>query len=168
MKSFLKKAALFLPVVLFLGLLFYGLKTHNRPIEGREAPDFSLQLFSGEAFHLNDQRGRVAVVNFWASWCLPCREEAPTLEAFWRSYRSKGVVMVGVNIWDTESSARAFIEEFGITYPNGPDRKGTIAIDYRVTGVPETFFIDREGKIIHRHIGPVNRRLMETIAEALG
>ncbi len=90
------------------------------------------------------------------------------MEAFWRAYRDKGVVMVGVNIWDTESSAKAFIKEFGITYPNGPDRKGTIAIEYRVTGVPETFFIDRDGKITHRHIGPVNRRLLTTIVEGLG
>ncbi len=92
-------------------------------------------------------------LNFWASWCPPCRAEARTLEAAWRAYRDRDVVFVGINIQDQESNARAFLEEFGITYPNGIDRGSRIAIDYGLWGVPETFIIDRTGRITYKHIG---------------
>ncbi len=80
------------------------------------------------------------VVDFWASWCVPCRQEAPLLEATWRAYRDQGVVFVGVNFQDEERAARRFLDEFGITFPNGPDPGSRIAIDYGVYGIPELFF----------------------------
>lgn len=131
------------------------------------APDFTLQLFDGGTFRLSEQRGKVVVVNFWASWCIPCRDEAPVLERAWQRYRDQGVVLVGLDIWDTERDARAFMSEFGIDYPNGPDPRGAAAIEYGVTGIPETFFIRPDGTIARHWIGPLtDRQINAFIAEA--
>lgn len=127
---------------------------------GRPAPDFTITTFDGVRFRLSEQRGKVVVINFWASWCIPCREEAPFLESAWRQYKDKGVVFVGVDIQDTESAARAYIKEFDITYPNGPDVSGEITIDYGVSGIPVTFFVDKEGRVAGRWVGAVGARLL--------
>jgi cytochrome c biogenesis protein CcmG/thiol:disulfide interchange protein DsbE len=132
------------------------------------APDFTLQLYDGATFRLADQRGQVVVVNFWASWCIPCRQEAPVLERAWQRYRDRGVVLVGPNIWDSEQDARAFMRQFGVGYPNGPDPRGAAAIDYGVTGIPETFFIRPDGTIARHWIGPLtDRQIGAFIEEAL-
>ncbi|HYU19528.1 MAG TPA: TlpA disulfide reductase family protein [Chloroflexota bacterium] len=133
----------------------------------RPAADFTLQLFDGRTFQLSEQRGRVVVVNYWASWCPPCREEARTLEAAWRTYRDRGVVLVGVDIWDTERDALAFLREFGVTYPNGPDPSGQIVIEYGVTGIPETYFVNREGQLVRRWIGPITQSQIGAFIEEL-
>ncbi|MBI4525934.1 MAG: TlpA family protein disulfide reductase, partial [Deltaproteobacteria bacterium] len=99
-----------------------------------------------------DLRGKVVFLNFWASWCPPCRAEAKTLESAWKKYKDRGVVFLGVNIQDKEDDARAFIKEFEITYKNGQDT-GRTAVDYGVWGIPETFFIDRQGRITYKHVG---------------
>jgi cytochrome c biogenesis protein CcmG/thiol:disulfide interchange protein DsbE len=154
-----KWVAVFVPVLGLLGLLAYGFRTNPReipsPLLGRAAAPFSLTLFDGSRFTLAEHGGKVVLVNFWASWCIPCREEAPLLEATWRAYREHGVVFVGVNIQDSEPAARAFIREFGTTYPNGQDPGGRIAIDYGVYGIPELFFIGRDGRIAYKHIGAI-------------
>jgi cytochrome c biogenesis protein CcmG/thiol:disulfide interchange protein DsbE len=159
---------LFLVVLLVLlpvALLAFGLRGNPRvvpsPLVGKPAPDFTLQLFDGGQIALTELRGQVVVVNFWASWCIPCREEAPALEATWQRQRARGVVFVGVNIQDREPDARAFIREHGKTYPNGPDLRGVISIAYGVYGVPETFILDREGRIQHKHIGAVTAEVLE-------
>lgn len=132
---------------------------------GRVATDFTISLFAGGTFRLAEQRGKVVVVNFWASWCPPCKEEAPVLERVWRAYQDKGVVFVGIDVWDTEADARAFMERYGITYPNGPDPTGEIAVEYGVTGLPETWVLDREGKLVRRWIGALNDRLLTAFIE---
>jgi len=164
-----------------LGLLGYGLLRRQavggiavnttgqlgRVLPG-PAPDFQIQLYGGPAFRLAEQRGQVVVVNFWASWCPPCREEAPVLERGWRANRDRGVVFIGVDVWDTETDASAFLRQFGVTYPNGPDAKGT-AIDYGVTGIPETFFVRPDGTIARHWIGPLtDAQLAAFVAEARG
>jgi cytochrome c biogenesis protein CcmG/thiol:disulfide interchange protein DsbE len=144
-----------------LGLLAWGLSRDPKlipsPLSGKEAPLFELALFDGGTFRLEDQRGKVVVLNVWASWCYPaCWNEAPRLEAAWRQYRDQGVVLVGLNYQDREAEARAFIQRFGKTFPNGPDKGSQIAIAYGVYGVPETFFIDHTGRIYAKHIGEIS------------
>lgn len=131
------------------------------------APDFELTTFDGQLIRLSDQRGKVLVINFWASWCIPCREEAPVLEATWRAYRDSGVVFIGVDYLDTEREALAYIEEFDLTYPNGPDLGTRIAQAYRIQGVPETFFVDRSGMLRGVHIGPITEPQLEARIETL-
>src|SRR3970040_1941280 len=149
--------------------LAYGFTTDPRAIPsiltGKPAPDFSLTLFDGRTVRLSDFRGKVVFLNFWASWCPPCRAEARMLEAAWQKHREQGVVFVGVNIQDEEEPARAFLQEFGITYPNGRDAGARIAIECGVWGLPETFFIDREGRITYKHVGALG---WQTIATKLG
>jgi cytochrome c biogenesis protein CcmG, thiol:disulfide interchange protein DsbE len=146
-----------LPIAAVLALLAYGFTRDAKyiptPLIGRLAPDFTLTLMDGSALRLADLRGKAVFLNFWASWCPPCRVEAPALEAAWRRYRERDVVFLGVNIQDTDENARRFLSEFAITYPNGIDRGSRIAIDYGVWGLPETFFIDREGRITYKHVG---------------
>jgi cytochrome c biogenesis protein CcmG/thiol:disulfide interchange protein DsbE len=112
------------------------------------APDFTLTTFDGQTIHLSELRGQVVVLNFWASWCGPCREEAPALEAVWRDYRDRGVIVLGVAFADLDPDSAAFLQEFGVTYPNGPD-VGTIISkeQYHIKGVPETFIINQNGEV---------------------
>jgi cytochrome c biogenesis protein CcmG, thiol:disulfide interchange protein DsbE len=130
------------------------------------APDFRLTLFDGSELALSDLRGKAVVLNFWASWCPPCREEARDMERVWQAYRDRGVVFLGVNIQDSEQNARAFMEEFGISYPNGQDT-GDIASSYGLTGIPETFFITGDGTVNRRWIGAIGERQLATFIEAL-
>jgi cytochrome c biogenesis protein CcmG/thiol:disulfide interchange protein DsbE len=148
-----------------VSLLAYGFTTDPRKIPsalvGSQAPDFELELLDGTAVRLSDYQGRIVFLNFWASWCPPCRAEARLLELAWREAKDQGVIFLGVNIQDTEEGARRFIQEFDVTYPNGRDSGSRIAINYGVYGIPETFFIDREGRITYKHIGALG-------AETLG
>lgn len=154
-------------VIGFLLVLGYGLRTQFVPLIGAPAPNFTLSLFEGGELSLKELHGQVVVVNFWASWCLPCRDEAPILERVWREYKDKGVVFVGVNVNDITAKAMAFIEEFDITYPNGPDLYSRISRAYRITGVPETLFITSDGQVTERHIGPISEAKLRTALEEL-
>ncbi|NOY99130.1 MAG: TlpA family protein disulfide reductase [Chloroflexi bacterium] len=123
--------------------------------------DFSLTLFDDYTYEgkspvtLSDLRGKIVVINFWASWCTTCKQEAAELEAAWQYYQPGGeVVFLGVDYVDTEPEALAYLEEFGITYPNGPDMGTRISQAFRIQGVPETYFLDREGVLQYVQIGP--------------
>ena len=122
---------------------------------GKEAPAFSLESFSGGTVSLADFEGQPVIINFWASWCAPCRQEMPALETTWQLFRERDLVVVGINLpkSDPEESARAFLDEFGISYPNVFDMRGFTAIDYGVSGIPVTFFVDREGVVTRRFVG---------------
>lgn len=150
---------------LLLASVLWGLG--GGPLDEGPAPPFSLGLFDGGEFSLEDLRGQVVVINFWASWCAPCREEAPILERAWRAYKERGVTFIGVDYMDAEPWARAFIEEFDITYPNGPDLDSKIAHAYRIRGVPETFIVDREGDIAHLQIGPIDEATLVEVLDSL-
>ena len=162
-------AAVLVPAVAVLGLLAYGFTLESKyipsPLLGRPASGFTLPLLDGTTLRLGDLRGQVVFVNFWASWCPPCRDEAPAIQALWRTYQGQGVVFVGINTQDEEPRAKAFIEEFGLTYANGMDRGGRIAIDYGVWGLPEAFFVDAEGRITHKHVGVLAARTIAAKVE---
>lgn len=137
--------------------------------DNRPAPDFTLTLSDGRVVRLSDFRGQPVVINFWASWCGPCRLEAPALEEAHVRYKDQGVVILGINLWDSEEGAAEFRKIYGQTYPSGPDPRGTIAIEYGVSGIPETFFITPDGHIAAKFVGPLPMETMETLlVEMLG
>ena len=168
----MKKVLIPLSVLPVLFLLAYGFRTDPKyvpsPLIAKPAPPFALTLFDGEHLSLKGLRGKVVVVNFWASWCFPaCYDEAPVLEAAWRAYKDQGVVIVGVDVQDTEKAALEFMERFQFTFPNGPDPGGKISIDYGVYGIPETFVLDKEGRIAYKHVGAVDADTLSTQIDKL-
>ncbi len=157
-----------LVVLAILALLAFGLRWRAAGrVDKGPAPAFTLQLFDGSELALRDLQGKPVVLNFWASWCKPCAEEAPVLEEVWRTYKDRGVVFVGVDYVDTEPDARAYLKRFDITYPNGPDIGSRISTAYRMQGVPETFFISKEGNILDVYIGPMPKQTLVSLVERL-
>ena len=150
-------------VLALLGLLGWGLIK----VQAGPAPDFTLNTFQGQEITLRDLRGQVVVINFWASWCPPCREEAAYLESTWREYQDRGVVFIGVDYVDTDREALAYIAEFDITYPNGPDLGTRISQAYRIQGVPETYFVAKDGTLRGVKIGPLAAPELEERLEPL-
>ncbi|MDP7417020.1 MAG: TlpA disulfide reductase family protein [Desulfobacterales bacterium] len=151
----------------FLGLLVWGM-LNKEPITGlsgiamvnQPAPDFILTAFKGNTISLAGLKGKPIVINFWASWCPPCRIEAQLLERTWRAYKDRAVVFIGVDIQDKEEDALNYIREFDITYPNAPDPTGEVSIDYGVSGLPVTFFISRKGEIVSRWVGAIEKKVL--------
>ena len=134
------------------------------------APAFTLERLDGEGeLSLASLRGKAVVLNFWASWCGPCREEMPLLQEGWERWRDRDVVFVGIDVEDFRGDARDFLEEVGVTYPNVFDGKGSTVGRYGLTGYPETFFVDGDGVVVYRIAGPVEdaEELDEGIERAL-
>ena len=159
-----KTIFLIVGLVLLLGLVAVMAVNLQRvesvDLQGNVAPEFTLPLFEQfeqDNISLADLRGQVVVVNFWASWCVECYKEAELLEQAWQDYQGQGVMFVGVDHLDTDTEGLAYMEKYGITYPSGPDVGDKISQDYAITGVPETFFIDKGGNIVHVQIGPISR-----------
>ena len=154
-----------------LALLGWGLvKVNSGQVDTGMAPDFTLTSFEGQTITLSELRGQVVIINFWASWCPPCREEAPYLERTWRKYKDRGVVFIGVDYADTESKALAYLQEFDITYFNGPDLGTRISQAYRMDGVPETYYVAKNGELRGVKIGPLappelDQKIEELLAE---
>ncbi len=128
------------------------------PVVGHPAPDFTIHTWTydgspSQTIHLAALKGHPVVVNFWASWCESCKEEEPLLESAWQKYRAQGVIFIGVAFDDTQPNGTAFLKQYGITFPSGPDTNGSIAVDYGLTGVPETAFISRDGTVVQKAIG---------------
>ncbi len=122
-----------------------------------------------EQIRLSDYRGRAVVLNFWASWCEPCKDEAPLLEEAWQSYRDEGLVVLGIDAQDFRTDARRFADRYGMTYPIAFDGHGSSLGRFGVTGFPETWFLGRDGRLVGEHIvGPVERdQLEENVRAAL-
>jgi cytochrome c biogenesis protein CcmG/thiol:disulfide interchange protein DsbE len=158
----------FIFVTGLLVLLGFGLaKANNGPRESGLAPDFSLTGFDGQKVTLSKLRGQVVIINFWASWCLPCRQEAPYLEKTWRKYKDRGVVFIGVDYVDTDKEALAYIKEFDITYINGPDLGTRISQAFNIKGVPETYFVAKNGELRGVQIGPLQEPQLDQKIDAL-
>jgi cytochrome c biogenesis protein CcmG/thiol:disulfide interchange protein DsbE len=161
-----------LSVLPLIGLLAFGFRVNPRdipsPLIDRPAAAFRLQSFGGQPVSLAAHRGQVVVLNFWASWCVPaCYDEAPVLERGWRAYRDQGVAVIGIDIQDRAEAARKFLSDFGLSFPNAPDPDGRVSVDYGVYGVPETFFIDRAGRIRAKHVGAVTDEVFRSHVERL-
>ena len=155
--------------LLALGLLNKASVTERSGITRvqKPAPEFTLPLLNGGRLEMARLRGQPVVINFWASWCPPCRLEAGLLERAWRSYKDQGVMFVGVDIQDTEAEGVAYVEEFDITYPNGLDAEGTITVDYGVIGLPVTFFVNRDGTVERRWVGAIYEARLVTWLDEL-
>ncbi len=137
-------------------------------LEPRPAPDFVLTTYTGEHLQLSDFRGQVVLLNFWASWCPPCRVEAPVLQRAADRLGASGLVVIGVDVWDDLPQARAFLEEFAVTYPNAEDTTRSIPVEYGVTGLPETFVISPTGVLVRRWVGPIDdEQLADLVAPLL-
>jgi cytochrome c biogenesis protein CcmG, thiol:disulfide interchange protein DsbE len=137
-----------------LGLLVWRL-THepHAPKIGGPAPNFTLKRLEGSGtLDLASLRGHPVVINFWASWCDPCKAEAAQLERAYQKYRPQGVVFIGVDYNDVSSDARTFIRHHGITYPNVADGSGMVGSRYGIAAVPETYFVDRQGRLVGTHV----------------
>lgn len=154
-----RRVPIVLLIVLLIGVVtVIGSQVFRRdttPPRSGPAPEFTMPLYGGDEFVLADQRGSIVVLNFWGSWCAPCRDEAAELQAIHERYAERGVRLIGVNFRDVEARALAFIDEFRLTYPNGIDLEERISTDYYVGGAPETFIIDRDGSIHDFFLGQV-------------
>jgi cytochrome c biogenesis protein CcmG/thiol:disulfide interchange protein DsbE len=152
--------------VFLVGLLAIVAMGLSRAQQGTVQPghvieEFNLPLFSDYEYEgknqvtLEELHGKVVVINFWASWCKPCEQEAAELQQAWQEYEPTGqVVFLGVDYVDTEPEARVYLKKFGITYPNGPDLATRISQYFRIKGVPETYFVDQEGVLQYVQVGP--------------
>jgi cytochrome c biogenesis protein CcmG, thiol:disulfide interchange protein DsbE len=150
-------------VVALLGLLAWKVAQGDSEVTSElarggapTAPAFTLERLDGDGeLSIESLRGKAVVLNFWASWCAPCKDETPLLQDGWQRWEDKGVVFVGVDVKDFRGDARDFLARYGVTYANVYDGKGSTVGRYGVTGFPETYFIDAAGKVRYRIAGPV-------------
>lgn len=161
--------AVLVGLIVVLGL---GFRRDPRDIRsavvGGAAPAFRLERLDGNGtVALDELRGKVVVVNFFASWCVPCREEHPALVRTWERYRTSDVVLVGILYQDSVEAGLAFVRRLGGTWPTVADEDGRTALGFGVFGIPETFFIGRDGVISGRHIGPIDEETLIRGIEAL-
>jgi DsbE subfamily thiol:disulfide oxidoreductase len=137
-------------------------------VQATPAADFTLPSLDGSGtVSLATYRGSVVVLNFWATWCTPCRREAPGLERTWQAYRDRGVQFLGVDERDDDAAGGAFVHEFGITYPSGSDPPGRLAFNYGLFGMPTTFVIDGSGTTRFRFVGYVTEDALRTALDPL-
>ena len=149
-------------MLIVLALLVLGVSRHDRSAAVSDAlargetpavPVITMPGFTGPPLSLQQLRGHPVVLNFWASWCVPCRSEAPKLESVWREFRPRGLVVVGVDTQDLMTPARAFLAEYKLTFPAVRDPDGSVARRFGATGVPETFFISADGRVLGKFPG---------------
>ena len=171
----MRRIARYAAVALILGLaLTLTLAFRRDPHDirtgtvGKPAPAFTLPNLNGTGtISLEQYKGKVVVLNFWASWCVPCKEENPALTDFWERYRGTNVVLLGVVFQDSTNAAREYTARLGNTWPTAVDESGQVALSYGVFGPPETYFIGADGVIAGRHIGPIDAATLINGVETL-
>ncbi len=144
--------------------------TPTFPLVGHTAPDFAITTWNGQVgqrVHLAALKGHPVVVNFWASWCDSCQEEQANLQAAWQKYQGSGVEFIGIAFRDKQDAGAAYLRQQGVTYPCGPDSGGTTPIDYSVSGVPETVFIDKYGVVTSKFSGPIDSGSLDQAIQGL-
>ena len=142
-------------------------QSQSAPVVGAQAPDFILQDLNGRMFELNDLDGEVVLLNFWATWCGPCRVEMPLLETYFRDYSDQDFVILAINLGETMEEVQAFVDEIGMTFPVLLDNDGRISELYRILGYPSSVFIDSTGVIQTIHIGILSEtQLQESLNQA--
>ena len=117
------------------------------------APDFTLKGEDGNTYRLKDYRGKVVILNFWATWCPPCREEMPSMERAWRQIKDKGIVMLGINVGEDADTIFEFTGQYSMTFPLPMDINGEVVKQYPIRGLPTTYIIDPAGMATHRAVG---------------
>ena len=154
-------------LLLLAGLSWALIRANQGQIKSGPAPDFSVRLFDGRTFILGEQRAKIVLINFWASWCIPCHVEAPELNTIWREYQDRGVVLVGVDYLDTEIDAHNFLQAFNVQYANGADIGTKIADNFHVKAVPETYIVDKQGNIAITFPAPTTAIALRPILDNL-
>ena len=169
------------PVVLIAALLIWAtIKAGGRAggtfvndrlgelrIDPKPAPSITLPGLDGNELSLAAQHGKVVMIDFWASWCPPCERETPVLTAVYERYRGRPVEFIGISIWDRGQDAMRFVDQYGVGYPVAIDHEGRVAIDYGVTGIPEKFFVDPEGRLVRRFVGPMDEASLTAILDSM-
>ena len=166
-----------LPLLVFLVVLIVGMLQSSRDV-GRPGvndtlgevavstdanADFLITTLDGRELKLSDLRGSIVMVDFWSSWCPPCRAEAPILAEAYERWSSLGIEFVGISIWDNSGDVQEFVERHGISYPNAIDEDGSIAVEFGVRGIPEKFFVNREGEIVRKINGPNTSQSLDEV-----
>ncbi|MBI4336301.1 MAG: TlpA family protein disulfide reductase [Chloroflexi bacterium] len=144
-----------------------GLAAGPAPTLGKAAPDFEVPLLNGETFRLNEHRGHVVWINFWATWCPPCRAEMPDIEQVWRSEQGSDLVIVAVDYAETTAKVQAFVDKLGLTFPIALDRDGQVGTQYRLAGFPSHFFVDRQGILREVRVGLLSEATMRATLQKL-
>jgi thiol-disulfide isomerase/thioredoxin len=131
------------------------------PVVGGAAPDFTLPTVEGRSLSLSSLRGKPVIINFWATWCAPCRDEMPLIQQAAARYASSGLTVLAIDVQEGEALVQPFVEEFGLTFPVLLDKTGEVVSRYRVRGIPTTVFVDREGIIRSVYLGPMDEAILE-------
>jgi cytochrome c biogenesis protein CcmG/thiol:disulfide interchange protein DsbE len=155
------------PALIFLGLMTVAVFIRAGDLhEGDVAPAFTTETLAGDTLALADLRGKPVVVNFWASWCVPCADEAPLFERAYKEYGDR-IAFVGVDVKDARSDAEGFLARYHLDYPHVRDEDLSISDAYGTTGQPETFFLDEEGRLVKHIPGPVDEELLFRLLDSL-
>jgi peroxiredoxin len=136
--------------------------------EGQTAPDFELKDLEGQPVRLSDYRGQAVMINFWAIWCGYCRTEMPVIQAAYDRYQDSGFVVLAVDVMDRKDPVVEYVREAGLTFPVLLDSSSKVSTQYRVRGLPTSFFVDQDGVIQGTHIGPIDEAMMEDALAQLG
>ncbi len=159
-------------ILLFIFIMYLALFSKNTtvqvsPLVGKKAPAFLLNTFDNKTISLESLKGKSVVLNFWASWCIPCKEETTAINRANYKYREADIVFIGVNIWDDRENALNFMNLYPSDYINAYDPSNEIHVNYGIQGVPETFFINEEGKILNRFQGELNDNIINYFSNQL-